>query len=81
MRLTPCQVKLSACNEIFGMRQGSPRFVIGPDGRKQGVVLGVTYYHRLLRRIETSYHSIAPREVPRNSSETVRKRVRRAREL
>ncbi len=37
---------------ITCMRQGTPHFIVGADGRKRGVVLEVTHYRRLLRRIE-----------------------------
>ena len=34
------------------MIQGGPQFIIGADGRKRGVLLGVTHYRRQFRRIE-----------------------------
>jgi|GEM_PF-1236778 hypothetical protein len=71
---------------ITGMIQGSPRFIIGPDGRKRGVVLGVTHYRRLLRRIEDLEDILTLDRAAQSSKklvsyETVRKRLRRAGKL
>lgn len=71
---------------ITGMIQGSPRFIIGPDGRKRGVVLGVTHYRRLLRRIEDLEDILTLDRAAQSSKklvsyETVRRRLRRAGKL
>ena len=71
---------------ITGMTQGTPQFIIGPDGRKRGVVLGVTHYHRLLHRIEDLEDALTLDRAARSSKklvadETVRERLRRAGKL
>ncbi len=71
---------------ITGMIQGSPQFIIGSDGRKRGVVLGVTHYRRLLRRIEDLEDILTLDRAARSSKklisyETVRKRLKQAGKL
>jgi hypothetical protein len=71
---------------ILSMIQGSPRFIVGPDGRKSGVVLGLTHYRRLLRRIEDLEDALALDGAARSSKklvsyESVRDRLKRAGKL
>jgi len=68
---------------IAGMRQGAPHFIVGPDGRKRGVVLEVTHYRRLMRRIEDLEDTLALDRAAQSSKklvpyETVRKRLTQA---
>jgi hypothetical protein len=68
------------------MRQTSPRFVVGSEGRKREVVLAVTDYRRLLRRIEDLEDSLTLDRTAQTSKklvpyEAVRKRLRRAGKL
>jgi len=68
---------------ITSTTQGSRQFIIGPDGRKRGVLLGVTHYRRLLRRIEDLEDTLTIDRAARSSRklvsyETVRKRLKRA---
>jgi hypothetical protein len=76
----------AACDMITGMTQGAPQFIIGSDGRKRGVLLGVTHYRRLLRRIEDLEDILTLDRAARSSKklisyETVRKRLKRAGKL
>jgi hypothetical protein len=71
---------------ITRMIQSSPRFIIGPDGRKREVILGVTHYRRLLRRIEDLEDTLTIDRAAQSSQklvpyETVRKRLSRAGKL
>jgi hypothetical protein len=71
---------------IISMRQSTPRLVVGSDGRKREVVLGVTDYRRLLRRIEDLEDSLTLDRAAQTSKvlvsyEAVRKRLRRAGKL
>ena len=71
---------------IAGMIQGSPQFIVAPDGRKRGVVLGVSHYRRLLRRIEELEDILALDRAAQSSKqlvsyETVRKRLKQAGKL
>jgi hypothetical protein len=71
---------------ITGMMQGSPQFIIGPDGRKRGVLLGVTHYRRLLRRIEDLEDILTLDRAVQSSKklvpyESVRKSLKRAGKL
>jgi hypothetical protein len=64
----------------MGMIQGAPHFIVGPDGRKRGVVLEVTQYRRLLRRIEDLEDTLTLDRAAQSSKnlvsyETVRKRL------
>ncbi len=75
-----------ACDMIAGMIQGALQFIVGPDGRKQAVVLGVSHYRRLLRRIEDLEDTLALDRAAQSSKklvsyETVRKRLERAGKL
>ena len=68
------------------MIQGSPRFIVGPDGRKSGVVLEVTQYRRLLRRIEDLEDALALDSAAQSSKrlvsyESVRERLKRSGKL
>jgi len=63
-----------------------PQFVVGPDGRKRGVLLDVKQYRRLLRRIEDLEDALALDRAERTSRkflsyDTVRARLRRAGKL
>ena len=74
------------CDMIASMRLGTPHFIIGADGRKRGVVLEVTHYRRLLRRIEDLDDTLTLDRVAQSSKklvpyETVRKRLTRAGKL
>jgi len=76
----------SLCDMIAGMRRGTPHFIVGPDGRKRGVVLEVTHYHRLLRRIEDLEDTLRLDRAAGNSKklvsyEVVRNRLKRAGKL
>ncbi|MGD1101327.1 MAG: hypothetical protein ABSA59_04610 [Terriglobia bacterium] len=68
------------------MPQSSPRFIIGPDGRKREVILGVTHYRRLLRRIEDLEDALTLDRAAQSSRklvsyEIVRKRLGRVGKL
>jgi hypothetical protein len=70
------------CGMIASMRQGTPHFIIGADGRKRGVVLEVTHYRRLMRRIEGLEDTLALDRAAASSKklvpyEAVRKRLTR----
>ena len=76
----------SLCDMIAGMRRGTPHFIVGPDGRKRGVVLSVTYYRRLLRRIEDLDDTLTLDRAAGSSKklvsyEVVRNRLKRAGKL
>jgi len=71
---------------ITGMIQGSPQFIVGPDGRKRGVLLGVSHYRRLLRRIEDLEDILTLDRAAQSSKdlipyESVRKSLKRAGKL
>ena len=71
---------------ITFMIQVNPRYIIGADGRKQGVVLGVGDYRRLLRRLEDLEDTLTFDRAVESSKklvsyETVRKRLHRAGKL
>ena len=71
---------------MMHMTHGSPQFIIGPDGRRQGVVLGMTHYLRLLRRIEDLEDSVTLDRAAETSKklvpyESVRKRLIRTGKL
>ena len=71
---------------IAGMIQDIPQYIVAPDGRKQGVVLGVSHYRRLLRRIEDLEDTLTLDRAAQSSKklvsyETVRKRLKRAGKL
>jgi hypothetical protein len=73
----------AARDMITGMIQRRPQFIIGSDGRKRGVVLGVSHYHRLLRRIEDLEDTLALDRAAQSSRklvpyESVRKSLKRA---
>jgi hypothetical protein len=68
------------------MIQGSPRFIVGPDGRRRGVILDVADYHRLLRRIEDLEDTLTLDRAAQSSKklisyDTVRKRLKQAGKL
>ena len=71
---------------ITSMRQGTPHFIVGADGRKRGVVLEVTHYRRLLRRIEDLEDTLTLDRAAGSSKklvsyEAVRNRLKRAGKL
>ena len=71
---------------IEAMAQSHPQYIIGADGRKRGVLLGVTHYRRLLRRIEDLEDLLTLDRAARSSGqlvpyETVRKRLKQAGKL
>jgi hypothetical protein len=71
---------------IEAMAQSNPQFIIGSDGRKRGVVIGVRHYRRLLRRIEDLEDILALERAAQSSKQlvpydTVRKRLRQAGKL
>jgi hypothetical protein len=71
---------------IDAMAQGNPQFIVGADGRKRGVVLGVGHYRRLLRKIEDLEDRLALDRAAQSSKqlvayEIVRKRLKQAGEL
>lgn len=68
------------------MVHSNPQFIIGADGRKRGVVLGVTHYRRLLRRIEDLEDALTLDRLVEASTklvpyDVVRKRLKRAGKL
>lgn len=63
-----------------------PKFVIGPGGRKQAVVLRVGDYTRLIRRLEDLEDALALDPAERSSKKlldysSVRRRLRRSGKL
>jgi len=68
------------------MAQSHPQFVIGVDGRKRGVLLRVSHYRRLLRKIEDLEDILTLDRAAQSSKqlvsyETVRKRLKQAGKL
>lgn len=68
---------------MAGMVQATLQYIVGPDGRKRGVVLEVTQYRRLLRRIEDLEDTLTLDRAAQTSKklipyDLVRKRLARA---
>jgi hypothetical protein len=68
------------------MRYSAPKYLVGSSGRREGVMLGLSHYHRLLRRIEDLEDSLALDRAEETSKRllpyaVVRRRLKRAGKL
>ncbi len=68
------------------MKHSAPKYLVGASGRRQGVVLALGEYRRLLRRIEDLEDSLALDRAEETSKQllpyaAVRRRLKRAGKL
>jgi hypothetical protein len=76
----------SGYGRIVGMKYSAPKYLVGSSGRREGVVLGLQDYQRLLRRIEDLEDSLALDRAEETSKQllpytAVRRRLKRAGKL
>lgn len=74
------------CGTIENMRGIRVRFIVGSDGRKEAVLLGMAEYHRLMSKLEDLQDALALDRAERTSTNlipysSVQKRLKRAGKL